>query len=48
MLIGQTDLGYIALYSNHADATSIFYLSKDLKRTLHLVKTLKRKVQTFV
>ena len=48
MLIGQTDLGYIALYSNHSDTTSIFYMSKGLKRNLHLVKTLKRKVHTFV
>ena len=48
MLIGQTDLGYIALYSNQADATSIFYLPKGLKRKIHLIITLKRKVKSFV
>jgi hypothetical protein len=48
VLIGQTELGYIALYSNQADATSIFYVPKGLKRKLHLIITLKRKVKTFI
>ena len=48
MLIGKTDLGYIALYSNQADTTSIFYLPKGLKRKLHLIISIKRKVKTFV
>ena len=46
-LIGQTELGYIALYSNHANVTSIFYLPKGLNRKLNLIKTLTRKVKTF-